>query len=100
MIDLSLVKQHLNIMDDFYDDDAYISSLVESAESALETELNINMCDLTHRQFELFKLCVLQLVATAYTYREGTILTFNLNVSNVFNYLKGLIHNYTLNSFG
>jgi hypothetical protein len=58
MIDLSLVKQHLNIMDDFYDDDFYIAYLIDVAESTLQTECNINMANIDYKQFEIFKMAV------------------------------------------
>jgi hypothetical protein len=97
MIPLSLVKSHLNLLDSH--DDAYIEELIEVAEHTLETELNINLCDIDNRHYNIVKMCVLQLVAQLYMFREAAS-TNEIKSSQVFNYLKGLVKNYTENSFG
>jgi hypothetical protein len=97
MIPVELVRQHLNLVD--HHDDAYIESLIEIAEHTLSTELNINICDIDNAHYNIVKICVLQLVAQLYLFREAAS-TNEIKVSQVFNYLKSLIHNYTDGSFG
>jgi hypothetical protein len=97
MIPISLVKEHLNIIDN--NSDCYIKQLIESAESALETELNINMCDIPRKHYNIVTMAVCQLVASMYQYREGSS-TNETKASYVFEYLKSMIKNYGLNSFG
>jgi hypothetical protein len=53
MIDLGLVKQHLNIIDNH--DDMYILQLIQIAEHTLETELNINLCDIDLEHEDIVK---------------------------------------------
>jgi hypothetical protein len=91
MTELSLVKQHLNIVDEH--DDSLLLSLIDMAESTLETELNINLCDIPHRHKNISQLCILQLVAQLYMFREAAS-TNDIKLSQVFNYLKALIKNY------
>jgi aspartate carbamoyltransferase regulatory subunit len=97
MIDLALVRQHLNIIDNH--DDMYIMQLIQIAEHTLETELNINLCDIDLRHEDIVKMCVLQLVAQLYLYRESASVN-DIKNTRVFEYLKGLVKNYTVNSFG
>jgi ABC-type dipeptide/oligopeptide/nickel transport system ATPase component len=97
MVSLELVKNHLNLLGN--DDDEYITTLIEAAESTLETELNISLCDISHDKFNIVKVCVCQLVAVMYQFREAASIN-ELKSSYIFNYLKSLIHNYTINSFG
>jgi hypothetical protein len=80
-------------------DDAYIMQLIGMAEHILETELNINLCDIDNRHQNIVQICVLQLVAQLYLFREAAS-TNEIKFSQVFNYLKGLVRNYTENSFG
>jgi hypothetical protein len=97
MIDLGLVKQHLNIIDNH--DDMYILQLIQIAEHTLETELNINLCNIDLKHEDIVKMCVLQLVAQLYLYREAASAN-TIKSTYVFDYLKTLIRNYTDNAFG
>jgi hypothetical protein len=97
MIGLDFCKAHLNIIDNH--DDEYILSLIEIAESTLERELNINLCDIDHTKYNIVQLCVVQLVAAMYQFREAAGSNPN-HFTNVFDYVKGLIKNYTENAFG
>ena len=97
MVSLELVKQHLNITDDF--DDAYIETLIEVAESAIETELNINLCDIPHASLSIARMSVCALVAAMYRDREA-VSPNDLKTNYVYRYLKDMIKNYTLNAFG
>jgi uncharacterized phage protein (predicted DNA packaging) len=97
MIPLELVKQHLNITGDH--DDEYISQLIQSAENTLEAECNINICNIPDSQLNIVAMCVCQLVAVMYQYREAAS-SFEIRSSYIFGYLKALIHNYGEHSFG
>jgi hypothetical protein len=97
MISLALVKNHLNIID--CHDDSYIQQLIEIAESTLENELNINMCDIPKDKLNIVSMCVCQLVAVMYQFREAAGQN-EIKSSYVFNYLKALVRNYTDHSFG
>jgi hypothetical protein len=97
MVPLDLVKRHLNLLDSH--DDLYIVQLIEIAEHTLETELNINMCDIDLKHHSIVQMCILQLVAQLYLFREAASANSIQNTS-VFNYLKALVKNYTDNSFG
>jgi hypothetical protein len=97
MIELDICKAHLNILD--CNDDDYIQSLIEVAESAIERELNINLYDIPLSQVNIVNMCILQLVASMYQVREAAI-SNSTHSTYVFDYLKSLVKNYTENSFG
>lgn len=48
-IQLDLAKKHLNIEDDFIEDDEYILSLIEVAESAVRVHINEDFADIAER---------------------------------------------------
>jgi hypothetical protein len=100
MVSLALVRQHLNLVD--HSDDGYIEELITVAESTLQSELNINMANIPHAQLKIFEMCVCQLVAAMYQEREAAVTSaFTAKQgATIFSYLKELVHNYTINSFG
>ncbi len=48
-IQLDLAKKHLNIEDDFIEDDEYILSLIDVAESAVRVHINDDFADIAER---------------------------------------------------
>jgi hypothetical protein len=105
MVALDLVKNHLNIhpLESNPADDCYIQQLIETAEAVLETELNINLCDIPHKHFNIVTMCVCQLVGNMYEFREAgnkTNLSFNVNSLPTYQYIKALIRNYGDHAFG
>ena len=48
-IQLDLAKKHLNIEDDFLEDDEYILSLIDVAESAVRVHINEDFADIAER---------------------------------------------------
>ena len=48
-IQLDLAKKHLNIEDDFREDDEYIINLIEVAEAAVRVHINEDFADIAER---------------------------------------------------
>lgn len=96
-IQLDLAKKHLNIEDDFIEDDEYILSLIEVAESAVRVHINEDFADIAEKNGGVLPPPILQaallMIGNLYMNREpiGTksqALPFN------YQYLIDLYRNY------
>ena len=73
-IQLDLAKKHLNIEDDFIEDDEYILSLIEVAESAVRVHINVDFASIAEKNGGVLPPPILQaallMVGNLYTNRE------------------------------
>lgn len=96
-VPLDLAKRHLNIEDDYKDDDEYILNLIEVSESAVRVHLNENFNDIAMRNGGCIPNPLLQavllMVGNLYQNREPVA---NKAVALPFNYqyLIDLYRNY------
>lgn len=96
-IQLDLAKKHLNIEEDFTEDDEYILSLIEVAESAVRVHVNEDFASIAEKNGGCLPPPILQavllMVGNMYQNREpigtkGQALPFN------YQYLIDLYRNY------
>lgn len=96
-VPLDLAKKHLNIEEDFKEDDEYILNLIEVSESAVRVHVNENFADIAKRYGGCIPSPLLQavllMVGNLYQNRE---LVSNKAVELPFNYqyLIDLYRNY------
>lgn len=73
-IQLDLAKKHLNIEDDFLDDDEYILNLIEVAESSVRCHINEDFADIAERNGGCLPPPILQaallMIGNLYQHRE------------------------------
>lgn len=96
-IQLDLAKRHLNIEDDFIDDDEYILSLIEVAESSVRCHVNDDFENIAEKNggclpSPILQACLLML-GNLYTNREP-IGTKNQALPFNYQYLIDLYRNY------
>lgn len=68
------IKKHLNIDEDFKDDDVLLLDLASAAENLVQRSINQNLSSLENEEGDIpspLKLCALTLVATHYADRES-----------------------------
>lgn len=74
-IQLDLAKKHLNIEDDFKEDDEYILSLIDVAESAVRVHINEDFADIAERNGGILPSPILQamllMIGNLYQNRES-----------------------------
>lgn len=96
-IQLDLAKKHLNIEDDFLDDDEYLLSLIEVAESAVRVHINDDFATVAEKNGGVLPPPILQacllMLGNLYQQRE---IVGNKSVALPFNYqyLVDLYKNY------
>lgn len=97
MITLELAKQHLNLEEDYVDDDKYIETLIEVAEQAVEVHCNEKLEDIAGEEGNIPKpllQAMLLMIGNLYQNREMvapmkvTALPYN------YEYLINLYKNY------
>ena len=97
MITLELAKKHLNLEEDYVDDDNYIKTLIEVAEEAVEVHVNEKLEEIAGKEGEIPKpllQAILLMVGNLYQNRETvspmkvTALPYN------YEYLINLYKNY------
>lgn len=73
-IQLDLAKKHLNLEEDFLEDDEYILSLIEVAESAVRVHINEDFADIAERNGGCLPPPILQaallMIGNLYQHRE------------------------------
>lgn len=96
-IQLDLAKKHLNIEDDFRDDDEYILSLIEVAEDAVRVHINDDFANIAEKNGGCLPPPILQaallMIGNLYSSRE---IIGNKSVALPYNYqyLIDLYRNY------
>lgn len=96
-IELYQVKKHLNIDDDFRDDDEYLMSLVEVAEKVVEKNIDTPLTRLEDGEGYLpapLIQAMLLLVGNFYANRESVAFANATNVPYSYQYLIDLYRNY------
>ena len=96
-IQLDLAKKHLNIEDDFIEDDEYILSLIEVAESAVRVHINEDFASIAEKNGGVLPPPILQatllMIGNLYQNRE-IIGSKNIALPYNYQYLIDLYRNY------
>jgi uncharacterized phage protein (predicted DNA packaging) len=96
-IQLDLAKKHLNIEDDFIEDDEYILSLIEVAESAVRVHINESFASIAEKNGGVLPPPILQatllMIGNLYQNRE-IIGSKNIALPYNYQYLIDLYRNY------
>ena len=96
-IQLDLAKKHLNIEEDFTEDDEYILSLIEVAESAVRVHINEDFASIAEKNGGCLPPPILQaallMIGNMYQNREP-IGTKNQELPFNYQYLIDLYRNY------
>lgn len=96
-VQLYEVKKHLNIDEQFHDDDEYLMSLVEVAQKSIEKNIDTPLNLLEDGDGEIpspLKQAMLFIVANFYANRESVAYTNVNNVPNSLQYLIDLYRDY------
>lgn len=98
-ITLEHIKNHLNIDEDFKDDDTYLLYLANVAENVIEKHIDNNLSVLLDQRGNLpSPLCQAMLLFIGDMYQSREAVAFNSNPVEVplsFNYLLSLYKNYS-----
>lgn len=95
-LELSQIKKHLNIDQDFTDDDEYLESLGDVAEQIVERHIENkldNFCD-SNIPAPILHACLL-MVGNFYNNRESISNTNNYEIPQSYKYLLATYKNYT-----
>lgn len=99
-ISLSEAKRHLNILDDFFnEDDAYITELIKVCEDAVSKRISKPLHHCIGKDGDLepsVKHSILLLIGTYYNQREATSPNGVTEVPYTLEYLADLNKHYTL----
>lgn len=96
-IQLYQAKKHLNVDENFHDDDEYIMSLVEVAQSVVERNIDTTLTLLEDGDGNLpspLTQAMLLLVANFYANRESVAYANAVSVPKSFDYIIDLYRNY------
>jgi uncharacterized phage protein (predicted DNA packaging) len=96
-IQLYQVKKHLNIDEDFRDDDEYLMQLVQVAEKVVEKNIDIKLEKLEDEDGNIpipLTQAMLLLVGNFYANRESVAFASTNNVPYSYQYLIDLYRNY------
>ncbi len=97
-LDLDRIKKHLNINDDFKDDDSYIESLADVAEAVVENHIDESLETIMQRNGgELpppLLHSMLLLIGTLYMQRESTSFVSMTEVPLAYKYMLQQYKNY------
>lgn len=95
-VDLETMKKHLNIENDFTEDDSYISSLIEVSQDAIERHINTKLSDIAGSGDlpPALKHLIMFLAADYYANRETVSFASCVEIPHTFQYLIGLFRNY------
>lgn len=95
-VDLETAKKHLNIEQQFEEDDLYIMALIDVAQAAVEKYLDIPLADMCKDGIlpSPIKHAILLLIGTFYAQRESIASASMQPVPNAFELLCDLYRNY------
>lgn len=91
------IKKHLNIEQDFKDDDMYITSLAQVAEEIVQADIDTDLSDLEDSEGEIpspLKQAMLLLIGNFYANRESVAYANMVKVPYSYQYLIDLYKNY------
>lgn len=90
-------KHHLNVDQDFQDDDIYIASLIQVAEAIVEKDIDTKLSDLEDEDGDIpspLKQAMLLLIGNFYANRESVAYANMVKVPNSYEYIIDLYKNY------
>lgn len=96
-LNLEIVKKHLNISDDFQDDDFYLFALMDVAKDVVERSLDINLDELRNQESMLpapIVHAMLLLIGTWYACRESVVSGSMAPTPHAYDMLIDLYKNY------
>ena len=96
---LDIIKKHLNIDEDFHDDDSYLEMLGNAVEKAVETALDDSLAAIAKTAVDgklpvPLLVCMLQLLGTFYANRENVAFASSSEVPYTYQYIIDLYRNY------
>lgn len=100
-LNLEIIKKHLNISDDFAEDDLYLYALIDVANDVVEKSLDIKLDELRNDDGKLPAPIVhaeLLLIGTWYAVRESITSGTMLPTPHAYDMLIDLYKNYDFNS--
>lgn len=100
-LNLEIIKKHLNIADDFSDDDLYLYALIDVAKEVVEKSLDVNLDSLRNDDGMLPASIVhamLLLIGSWYCFRESISASTMLPTPHAYDMLIDLYKNYDFNS--
>lgn len=96
-LQLYQVKKHLNINDDFHDDDEYLVDLIMAAENVVQKHIDVELADLEDGDGLLpspLYQAMLFLVGNYYANRESVAFASAQVLPHAYDYLIALYKNY------
>lgn len=97
-VDLQLAKRHLNVEQEFTDDDEYISGLIEAAEVVVSKDICVELDTLVEEGGKdiptPLRQCILLMVGQFYANREPVAFAQTSEVPLSYSHLVALYRNY------
>ena len=97
-VDLQLAKRHLNVEQEFTDDDEYISGLIEAAEVVVSKDICVELNTLVEEGGKdipaPLRQCILLMVGQFYANREPVAFAQTSEVPLSYSHLVALYRNY------
>lgn len=97
-IDLQLAKRHLNVEQEFTDDDDYIMGLIEAAEAVVSMDICTPLNELEEGEDKKLpaplRQCILLMVGQLYANREPVAFAQSSVVPLAYKHLVSLYRNY------
>lgn len=97
-VDLQLAKRHLNVEQEFTDDDEYISGLIEAAEVVVSKDICVELDTLVEEGGKdipaSLRQCILLMVGQFYANREPVAFAQTSEVPLSYSHLVALYRNY------
>lgn len=97
-VDLQLAKRHLNIEEEFTEDDKYISGLIDAAEAVVSKDICVELNTLVDEESKEIpaplRQCILLMVGQFYANREPVAFAQSREIPLSYSYLVSLYRNY------
>lgn len=96
-LDLCVIKKHLNIDEEYTDDDSYLVGLAEVAEKVVERHIDQDLDSIVDEEGELpspLLHAMLLFIGNMYANRESVAYTATSEVPKSYDYLLSLYRNY------
>lgn len=97
-VELQLVKRHLNIEEEFVEDDEYINELIDAAEAVVSKDICMELKTLVDEESKKIpaplRQCILLMVGQLYANREPVAFARSSEVPLSYSHLVSLYRNY------
>lgn len=97
-VELQLVKRHLNIEEEFVEDDEYINELIDAAEAVVSKDICTELKTLVDEESKKIpaplRQCILLMVGQFYANREPVAFAQSSEVPLSYSHLVSLYRNY------